>query len=315
MLLVGIWRHGFGNWEAIQADEELPFAKKFFLDDGKKKAKEKEAKPKKDSKDDKKGPRSPGAVHLVRRGEFLLRTLQDLEIASNIMKGSSSRHDSPAAGPSTSRAKVPTAGKPKVKASSSKGKAKAESPDEKASTSKKSKSSTSKSSTKQDRPRAEPSSSESEQSSYSSMDEEECKSLLRPVRKELKELKKGTDHLSREQKVTVLKDCLSAVGTQINGILNESKGNQSAKDQQKKHLWTFASYFWPKTGVSHKQLSAMGQSFVLPCERLLFTLLYQLPKCLPNRLLQHLLPLFRPLPNHRRKDQSCRKEMGFFCLM
>jgi len=255
MLLVGILKHGFGNWEAIQADDDLPFADKFFLDDGKKKAKD--AKEKKKSKDEKKGPRSPAAVHLVRRGEFLLHTLSDVDTAAQNIKGSSSRHDSPAGGPSKPRAKIASAVKPK--ASKAKGKGKAGSPDESGSSKKSKPSKAAGKKEKAVKKEVSESGSESdEQSSYSSMDEEECKSMLRPVKKELKELKKGTDHLDRTQKVTVLKDCLSAVGSLINQLVDNTQGNQVIKERQRKHLWTFASYFWPSKGVSHKQLSAMA---------------------------------------------------------
>ena len=66
MLLVGAWRHGFGNWEMIQADPELGLRGKFFLENVK------STKVKVDSKS------IPNAIHLVRRGDYLLKVLVSL---------------------------------------------------------------------------------------------------------------------------------------------------------------------------------------------------------------------------------------------
>ncbi|PHH73771.1 hypothetical protein CDD82_5272 [Ophiocordyceps australis] len=69
MLLVGIDRHGFGAWVQIRDDAELDMADKLFLEEhrvGKKEERER-------AKDKLK---APGAVHLVRRSEYLLSVLQ-----------------------------------------------------------------------------------------------------------------------------------------------------------------------------------------------------------------------------------------------
>ena len=70
MLLVGAWRHGFGNWEKIQDDPELGLAGKFYLKDGKKTD---EAPPPGT------GRPIPNAIHLVRRGDYLLGVLHEHE--------------------------------------------------------------------------------------------------------------------------------------------------------------------------------------------------------------------------------------------
>lgn len=62
MLLVGAYLYGFGNWEAIQQDERLGLGGKFFLEEGKK-GEDASLKP------------IPNAIHLVRRGDFLLNLL------------------------------------------------------------------------------------------------------------------------------------------------------------------------------------------------------------------------------------------------
>ena len=64
MLLVGAYLYGFGNWETIQKDPKLGLEGKFFLDEGKK-GEDASTKP------------IPNAIHLVRRGDFLLNLLRE----------------------------------------------------------------------------------------------------------------------------------------------------------------------------------------------------------------------------------------------
>ncbi|KAJ2894904.1 hypothetical protein MKZ38_007101 [Zalerion maritima] len=67
MLLVGINKHGFGAWAQIRDDPELNMQDKFFLDEHK--VEKKESRSKEDIK-------SPGAVHLVRRADYLLSVME-----------------------------------------------------------------------------------------------------------------------------------------------------------------------------------------------------------------------------------------------
>ena len=64
MLLVGAYRYGFGNWEAMAKDPRLGLQGKFFLDEGKK-GEDAASKP------------IPNAIHLVRRGDYLLGILRE----------------------------------------------------------------------------------------------------------------------------------------------------------------------------------------------------------------------------------------------
>jgi chromodomain-helicase-DNA-binding protein 1 len=66
MLLVGAYVHGFGNWEAIAKNTKLGLSDKFFLEEGKK-GEDASTKP------------IPNAIHLVRRGDYLLGLLRDHE--------------------------------------------------------------------------------------------------------------------------------------------------------------------------------------------------------------------------------------------
>lgn len=69
MLLVGIDRYGFGAWTQIRDDPELRMHDKFFLEEHRVDKKEE----RKNTND--KSIQSPGAVHLVRRSEYLLSVL------------------------------------------------------------------------------------------------------------------------------------------------------------------------------------------------------------------------------------------------
>jgi chromodomain-helicase-DNA-binding protein 1 len=64
MLLVGAYLYGFGNWEAMAKDPKLGLDGKFFLEEGKK-------------GEDSANKPIPNAIHLVRRGDFLLGILRE----------------------------------------------------------------------------------------------------------------------------------------------------------------------------------------------------------------------------------------------
>lgn len=71
MLCVGIVRHGYGAWVQIRDDAELGLRDKFFLEEHRVEKKEERI------KGDEKGVKSPGAVHLVRRADYLLSVLKE----------------------------------------------------------------------------------------------------------------------------------------------------------------------------------------------------------------------------------------------
>lgn len=85
MLCVGIVKHGYGGWTAIRDDPELGMHNKFFLEEHRVDKKEERGKAEATAK-------SPGAVHLVRRADYLLGVLRErVESAS----GRSSRKSPP----------------------------------------------------------------------------------------------------------------------------------------------------------------------------------------------------------------------------
>lgn len=71
MLCVGIARHGYGAWVAIRDDPDLGMSEKFFLEEHRVDKKEER------SKGEEKNAKSPGAVHLVRRANYLLTVLKE----------------------------------------------------------------------------------------------------------------------------------------------------------------------------------------------------------------------------------------------
>ena len=64
MLRVGAYLYGFGNWETMAKDPKLGLEGKFFLEEGKK-GEDSSTKP------------IPNAIHLVRRGDYLLSQLRE----------------------------------------------------------------------------------------------------------------------------------------------------------------------------------------------------------------------------------------------
>jgi chromodomain-helicase-DNA-binding protein 1 len=96
------------------------------------------------------------------------------------------------------------------------------------------------------------------------MDEAECKELMRPCKKQLKRLRDGTDDLERDQKVSVLKECLSAIGGHIDHLLETKFASLSSKEKDRwfHHLWAFSAYFWPKK-VKPSKLRAIFNKLVM----------------------------------------------------
>lgn len=73
MLCVGLARHGYGAWIPIRDDVELGLSEKFYLEEHRVGAKE----ARNTAGDEPKVAKSPGAVHLVRRANYLISVLKD----------------------------------------------------------------------------------------------------------------------------------------------------------------------------------------------------------------------------------------------
>jgi chromodomain-helicase-DNA-binding protein 1 len=76
MLCVGIARHGYGAWVPIRDDPDLGMADKFYLEEHQVAQKEERTKAVLQGVEAK-AVRSPGAVHLVRRANYLLTVLKE----------------------------------------------------------------------------------------------------------------------------------------------------------------------------------------------------------------------------------------------
>ncbi|KAI0958820.1 hypothetical protein AcV7_004526 [Taiwanofungus camphoratus] len=241
MLLVGAYLYGFGNWETMAKDPRLGLEGKFFLEEGKK-GEDSASKP------------IPNAIHLVRRGDFLLSILREHDekmraIASTMRKGHS--------------IKVSASPPPAIASSSyvSSLKRRAES---------EAVASVDEGSTKRRKRRPTPTFTDSSSSDEwcvsshlpvilvpamsvliprqhsPSMDESATKEELRPVKKQLKNLKLSGGDISRDDKVAILKESLSAIGKRIELVLAQKQAVGEDRDRWRRHLWTFVTLFWPK---------------------------------------------------------------------
>lgn len=253
MLLVGIWKYGFGAWEQIEADPDFGMAGKFFLEEGKKANQEPQASEKDTPRSGTSGPPQgkprpiPNAIHLVRRGDYLLKVLREYDdnakaYQKSLAEGGGGAKSSKKARKSPSPSTHSPAPAGKLGKGSGGGGGAAD----------------------KRRPAPVYSSDSSDDSEYASMDEAECKELMRPCKKQLKRLRDGTDHLERDQKVSVLKECLSAIGGHIDHLLDTKFASLSSKEKDRwfHHLWAFSAFFWPKK-VKPSKLRAIFNKLVM----------------------------------------------------
>ena len=245
LLLVGIWRHGFGSWEQIQADKELGLTGKFFLEVEKK---DKEnGTPVPESKDEKKERakakklNSPGPVHLVRRGDYLLMMLRESDSATKMEKestGPKGKKPRPSVPTQTSPAPVANGhSKPASKSSGLPAKPQSTKPTKKQ--------------------ESDSSSDEDSDASESDIDTAGCKELLRPVKRELKDLRDSKTLTVREEKLKVYSRCLLAIGKRVEEAAVEKGTSAADRERVKRHLWRLVCGFWPVESVPWSQLHAM----------------------------------------------------------
>jgi chromodomain-helicase-DNA-binding protein 1 len=186
-LLIGAWRHGFGRWDLIRDDPELGLSDSIFLEE-----------PKRVKGEEPKTKSIPSGVHLTRRGDYLLRALreyheqQELEQKEQGRDGfnghhatQSTHHHSYSAADTQHRSSRPSgktshSSRPPKKQHTQQRppKARHHSPAVRASS--KSSSELTEEADEED---------EELEEDEDSMDEGECKEAMRPVKKELKELR------------------------------------------------------------------------------------------------------------------------------
>lgn len=245
-LLVGVWKYGFGSWEDIQDDPELDMANKFFLSEPK------------GAKPDDEGPKqTPSAIHLVRRADYLLGLVKDYEENLKTYEEQERKKAQDKAHldrevvtrnhlrPSEAVAEHPVASSSKTNHSLHHQPGAVEKP-----------SSSTALAAGSSKRRATPVFTDSEEDDgYASMDEAACKEELRPVKAALKKLKSCPDDLPREAKLSMLKECLATIGKRIDQVVDTRTERGAANAEKwRKHLWVFASYFWPRPGVKYTKL-------------------------------------------------------------
>ncbi|GLB37603.1 putative DUF4208 [Lyophyllum shimeji] len=219
MLLVGAYLYGFGNWEAMQKDPKLGLEGKFFLEEGKK------------GEDSASRP-IPNAIHLVRRGDFLLGILREHD--EKLRSYESSLRNK---GLKVSASPPPTA-VASTSSYTSNLKRRAES---------EAVASVDDPSVRKRKRRPTPTFTDSESSDECpSMDEGATKEELRPVKKQLKQLKLSGEDMPRDDKVAILKDSLAAIGRRIEIVLAAKQAAGEDRERWRRHLWTFVTLFWPK---------------------------------------------------------------------
>ena len=193
MLLVGVFKHGYGSWAVMEQDTSLPFDKKFHLQQSSKLL--------------------PAAIHLQRRVDSLIKAMREhngkgLQKLSHPNKASPIGH--------TNRTK---ADKPK---------------------------------SKNEMLKRSPKKPEEAVSDYDSLDEGSCKETMRPVKSNLKMLLNPAAKAPDQMQVAAfVKQNLITVGQHIIDHLETVKDPELQK-KQKKHLWKYASYFWPTEIPSKK---------------------------------------------------------------
>ncbi|KAI0645708.1 transcription regulator [Trametes meyenii] len=219
MLLVGAYKYGFGNWEAMAKDPRLGLEGKFFLEEGKK-GEDSASKP------------IPNAIHLVRRGDYLLGILREhdekiraIESTLTSRRGHSSKTSlspPPPVASTSYTALVRKRAESEAVASVDEGSRKRK---------------------RRPTPTFTDSSSSDE---CPSMDEAATKEELRPVKKQLKNLKLSGGDMPREDKVAILKESLAAIGKRIEHVLQQKETAGEDRTRWRRHLWTFVTLFWPK---------------------------------------------------------------------
>ncbi|ANB14120.1 chromatin-remodeling ATPase CHD1 [Sugiyamaella lignohabitans] len=198
------------------------------------------------------GPKVPGAVHLARRVDYLISVLRDdpeeATTGSNNTSYGGASHERKSRKQSETPVRRIKAESPAVNGSS---------PGPNSSNSARKSAASSSSATKpkiKKQTKTQPSATQSppapppeeeEYSDYTSMDEKACKEALHPVRHSLRWLKKGSFGQERAAFAIQLKKELLTVGRLIDSELAKLPKNSPQQLKRKKHLWAFASYFWP----------------------------------------------------------------------
>lgn len=265
-LLIGVYLYGLGGWEELEEDDRLGMRGKLFLEEGKVQLTGSANKGGNDNEEPPRPPVHPGSVpngksrpipngvHLGRRTDYLLGCLDEWKHPEKRAQ-QLQQSNGDATVPSTLVATKPT-----VQATATKRKGKKRSPSVGSPVpviSKPGKGTNSK------RPRSGADhASEDSHSGFDSMDEAECKELMRPCKRQLKRLKNDTESLKCPEKLAALKECLAAIGARIHDILQETadtgdERRDSRRQRLDRHLWHFVTFFWPSDNVHGSKIKSI----------------------------------------------------------
>lgn len=250
MLLLGVKKYGYGAWTNIRDDPVLGMSNKMFLEENR--VEKKQARDANSAEDKKVMPKMPGSVHLGRRVDYLITALQDesAAVTPTNNNGNSSRRkkESLPAVKAEPATHSPSVNEKQPRRSSShtvSPKASAASPPAPSKAHKKPHHRDGQSTPQVDE-------EDDDTVEYASMDEASCKDILHPVRHSLRHLKRGNKGLAREEFLTILKRELVTVGNFIDETVEKDPGAAEKKDKLRRHLWSFAGYFWPRRVESRK---------------------------------------------------------------
>lgn len=224
MLLVGIYLHGFGNWNAISQDPTLGLAKKFALgpqnDDDAFTDTKKRGKPAADS--------NPKPAQLVRRVDYLLKVLAVEDASTKKRTGRKA-----AATPPTKTGKKATKAKPRSTSRSKRQLA----------------TSTEVSEEEDDAYEEEESDQSSGDGGY---DKDACTRALEAVEDQLISLRDDGGAAHGRKKAALIRDRVSLIGAHIDEVVDTKP--RRAREGWRKQLWTHVKKFWPSRRVSHRDI-------------------------------------------------------------
>ncbi|OBA22401.1 hypothetical protein METBIDRAFT_38817 [Metschnikowia bicuspidata var. bicuspidata NRRL YB-4993] len=259
MLLLGVHKFGYGSWIQIRDDPILGLQNKLYLEAPGKVAEKKDALSEtvpstsgnepdgkvngdaKHAQNKNAGKKVPGPVHLGRRVDYLFTILRGEDDASSVLSAPLKKRirkvkmEVPGLKDGKRLSQGSDSSIPKTKTKKSNGETtKTKLVEHKAHHGDQMKIKTE-------------TADDDDFLEYASMDEAQCKATLKPVAKSLMKLHKGNKGLDKHEWAALLRHELGTIGDFI-----ESPGANNSDEKTRKHLWSYASLYWPARVPSAK---------------------------------------------------------------
>ncbi|KAJ5098913.1 Chromodomain helicase hrp3 [Penicillium argentinense] len=268
MLLVGIARHGFGAWTQIRDDTDLGLGDKFFLEEHRVERKTQRA------QGEEKATKSPGAVHLVRRAEYLLSVLRNKHSNgsnANARRAVDNHHrnnkrNSRVGSGSVSASPAPSARKGHREAERSRPRSHTHGRDDRRDERREDRRNTpihDRPRSGHDRPRhrlSDAAHDERRRKSYengsSSREEDQDSKFFRPIRDNLKQVATITskNYPNKADRAIKLRNTIEKIG----GFIHNTLGGGEPMPSLEKRLWDYvAVHYWPNKEVGGAKLQLM----------------------------------------------------------